>query len=572
MPPPRLGRKPYDRPDDPATPRSSIRPIPGAGRSAPTKRPWNCSRGFCTWARNSWASLRHLGRGEAAHGIARYKLRDNPYWPRSSTARRRRGNVTSSCCRWPFPHPGRQGPRPLDALRGQRPGAGPGVLAGIFRGARGGNCRPNGDRFPPPAAGRPPMKNRPTALADLQPGGLPDLPSPDYAALAGLAGRGSAALLDARRIAGSRASPLRGVRYLLTFRPFGVCPPRSAGPTWPASCTCCRFRAACCSGARRATKLAQELPLAVQIPLLHSLDRHEAPCGLRVPQSGWLHEPRPGQSPPRRGFGPLRNTFRRTHRWARVHRHEDELADVSADEDSWPTCSSAPRPTTWACTASRWPATPRSGPQDFRLLLDGPRAMRASWPRAAEAVAEGGLFGYRFFYPPMRVGRHEVFWHRPLVACLAPQNASRRSLLPTRRWAISPPSGPSGRGRRPVELWPRLSPRAVIRRRSGCCSAATTSRTTHKADVNVRKVLETWELLGRRPLPPSFARSCSTLPKHESLDDWLVAAETRRRRTPSRPGELIEPMQLPATHQLDVCRRALHRPLSRKGDGTSPLR
>ena len=28
----------------------------------------------------------------------------------------------------------------------------------------------------------------------------------------------------------------------------------------------------------------------------------------------------------------------------------------------------------------------------------------------------GGLFGYRFLFPAMRVGQHEVIWHRPLVA------------------------------------------------------------------------------------------------------------------------------------------------------------
>ena len=39
--------------------------------------------------------------------------------------------------------------------------------------------------------------------------------------------------------------------------------------------------------------------------------------------------------------------------------------------------------------------------------------------------------------------------------------------------------------------------------------------------LNVRKVLETWEMLGRRPLPRSFARQLLTLPKEKSLDDWF---------------------------------------------------
>ena len=32
------------------------------------------------------------------------------------------------------------------------------------------------------------------------------------------------------------------------------------------------------------------------------------------------------------------------------------------------------------------------------------------------ALADGGEFGYRFLFPAMCVGQHEVYWHRPLVA------------------------------------------------------------------------------------------------------------------------------------------------------------
>ena len=53
---------------------------------------------------------------------------------------------------------------------------------------------------------------------------------------------------------------------------------------------------------------------------------------------------------------------------------------------------------------------------DFRLLLDGPRAAGADMKATLHTVEEGGVFGYRFVFPAMRVGRHEVYWHRPLVA------------------------------------------------------------------------------------------------------------------------------------------------------------
>ena len=99
---------------------------------------------------------------------------------------------------------------------------------------------------------------------------------------------------------------------------------------------------------------------------------------------------------------------------------------------------------------------------DFRCCwtVRGPRP--TSWPAAAERLAEGGLFGYRMLYPAMRVGRHEVYWHRPLVAYFDPRR--RRAGRAARR-----PAGlsdglrrPTGRGWiRPVELWPRLLARPL---------------------------------------------------------------------------------------------------------------
>ena len=96
MPPPRLGRKPYDRDED-ADPRRPLRPGRSLGLADQRLRrgAWNCSRACCTWPKNLLGVLRHLGRGETAHGIARNKLRDNPYWPESLHERaHRRRNAT----------------------------------------------------------------------------------------------------------------------------------------------------------------------------------------------------------------------------------------------------------------------------------------------------------------------------------------------------------------------------------------------------------------------------------------------------------------------------------------------
>ena len=189
--------------------------------------------------------------------------------------------------------------------------------------------------------------------------------------------------------------------------------------------------------ARRYLRLGKQLPGAVQIPLLHSLHRHEAPWGIRIPQSGWLHEARPGATAAARGFRPhcAAHSAARTAgpasiatrtNWPTIEANEDKLAHVlfSAAPDDMGLYGKP-----MARNAQIWT-------EDFRLLLDGPRATAAELARAAERLAAGGLFGYRLFYPPMRVGRHEVFWHRPLVAYLAPRRPAGRRCCPTPRWAI----------------------------------------------------------------------------------------------------------------------------------------
>ena len=93
------------------------------------------------------------------------------------------------------------------------------------------------------------------------------------------------------------------------------------------------------------------------------MNRHESPIGIRVPQAGVLHEPNAEQPTYDDAAGHLRNTFKRTHRWEKVLRDQDEplgRQGVAAGQR----CCSAPCPTTWSCTASRWPATSRSGHED----------------------------------------------------------------------------------------------------------------------------------------------------------------------------------------------------------------
>jgi len=88
--------------------------------------------------------------------------------------------------------------------------------------------------------------------------------------------------------------------------------------------------------------MQKEMPFAVQIPLLHLAARSENPHGLRVPQSGWLHEPKPGKPDQATITEPVRNTYKRSHRWARVLRDEDEIALIQREEQGFCTSCSAP--------------------------------------------------------------------------------------------------------------------------------------------------------------------------------------------------------------------------------------
>jgi hypothetical protein len=264
--------------------------------------------------------------------------------------------------------------------------------------------------------------------------------------------------------------------------------------------------------------------LAVQIPLLHSIERHEAPVGIRVPQSGWLHEPRSGQVPLEGLRGPVRNTFLRTHRWGRVHRYEDELK-VTGDEDRVAHVLFSTAADDVGLYGKPMARNAQVWTPDFGLLLDGPRASSRKLADAADKVCEGGLFGYRFYYPPMRVGQHEVFWQRPLVAYLsATDGPAVVADAPLGYFTAYRADRP--RLDRTVDLWPRLLDREAYRlavsgfRRDH-------DQCYHRTSINIRKLLDTACLLDQGPLPRDLARSLLTLPKHETLDDWLASLPGR---------------------------------------------
>src|SRR4029079_1544406 len=123
--------------------------------------------------------------------------------------------------------------------------------------------------------------------------------------------------------------------------------------------------------------------------------------------------------------------------------------------------------------------------------------------RAKHAVLAGGVFGYRFVFPAMRVGRHEVYWHRPLVAYR--DAAGEVAVLPDAPLGyLTAYDADKPRLDRPVELWPRLQKRPVL------VAALAGEDYTRKHVVppqvrNVRKLTHAYTLFGARPLPLHFA-------------------------------------------------------------------
>jgi hypothetical protein len=270
-------------------------------------------------------------------------------------------------------------------------------------------------------------------------------------------------------------------------------------------------------------RLASKLPLAMQIPLLQLVTRHGGP-GIRVPQSGWLHEPHPRLALETIERELIRDSYSRTHRWDRVHRYEDELAlNPRLDKVSSVLFSTSgdvlglyDKPMARNCQL--WT-------DDFDLLLDGPRATFEELRRAEAAIIEGGLFGYRFLFPAMRVGLYEVYWERPLVAFSTPAGEVRTIFNAPLGHLLAFPWDAKEQGL--IELWPRLL------RREEYLSALREFDSSHdyyrhQTPLNILSIMYARQWTGG-PIAKSLARHLLRIARHLSLEDWLDSLPERAR-------------------------------------------
>lgn len=121
-------------------------------------------------------------------------------------------------------------------------------------------------------------------------------------------------------------SSVEHVRFLLTFRPFSELPTSVqkkylAGELalLPSPFSLVFW------GMPPYRQLQAQLPFGTQPALLPLLARHEGP-GIRIPQAGWLHEPRRDGQTAEIQEELLLNLYKRTHRWDRIRRDDDAVA------------------------------------------------------------------------------------------------------------------------------------------------------------------------------------------------------------------------------------------------------
>lgn len=315
---------------------------------------------------------------------------------------------------------------------------------------------------------------------------------------------------------------LAGIRYLLTFRPFANLPAdvreaylKGDLHLWPFPGSLVFW------GMAGFRKLAKQLPFAQQLGLATIFPRCNDLHGLRIPQAGYLDE----KATPQQQASPNhRPTFVRSHRWQKVQRYEDETA-ILAMADPVTRVLFSTEPDDIALYNKPMARNVQVWTRDHRLVLDGPNHSRNRIAKAEQLVAKGGTFGYRFLFPPMRVGLHEVYYHRPLL--VYPKD-------PGGDLAVVPvhlQHGPTGYLTayrvdrldiaRPVELWPVFPQRPDYLAAIELYKHETSPRRWHTIH-NLRMLLEWSEQLGR-PLTPSLADALVDQPKRMAVKEWLAA-------------------------------------------------
>jgi hypothetical protein len=458
-------------------------------------------------------ALSHLTKGEAAEGLSRNKLIDNPYWPNELAQQIRTlrneplvillplalslTQDDKGRKRWTFFGASEQGPSQS-------------FWKSFFTSGQ--------DEIPPEKVTRFIQSILNTAYGESC-NSMADLLQIGFRIFAGVGDpQKTLRPMWTSPFIWSDGMGLKGIKYLLNFEPFGTLPEAVKKAYLSGSIHLLPFPGSLLFwGVPGYRQMQSELFMSNQIPLLNLVERHEAPYGLRVPQSGWIHIPSPSNPSPHEDFGPLRSTFQRTHRGAKVHRHEDELALLGPLDHILHVLFSTD-PNDLELYGKPMASNSQIWTQNHKLLLDGPKATKTEIRTALQTIKQGGLFGYRFQYPPLIIESHQIYWHRPLVAYL----------LPNEEKPVVLPDAPSGYFTaydverpdldHPLEFRPSIYKRSIPKK---VIELFKDKIHEHKTITRTLNLVLAQKLLGKEKIPYSFARQILMLPENKTLDDWL---------------------------------------------------
>ena len=555
MPAPRLGRKAYRHAE--REPLPFFDGDPRGWQVTEYEEVLELRPGMDSLAGHVHKALVHLGTSGHAHALGRLKLVDNPYWPAELGARAgkleheryvlllslalARTQDDKGRIRWTLFGNSEQGPAKAfwksfytAPGRERPPEEGVSFIRSLLHSSYG-------DEFGDPRDLR-------RAGFRILPQGEPLYPwwnegeLPSWAEPFVWDGSGSA----------------RGVKYLLTFRAFERLPRAVRAAYLDGKLHLLPFPGSLLFwGTPAVRKLGAQRPLFLQSALASLAPRHEAPESLRVPQSGWMHEPRDGNGASEEHFGTFKNYFRRTHRFAAVLRDQDELALAGCDDKLLHALFST-LPDDLGLYGKPMARNVQLWTKDLHILLDGPNASPTEIRHALQSMEGGGVFGYRFVYPPMRIGKYEAYWHRPLVAFAAPGTMSTVMLDDAPLGYMTAYRVGSPDLQKPIELWPRLLKRELPVTVLDTLNGPHAHCLHHEAR-NIRLLLDAWKIRGEQPLGASLAAADHQDPARQ--DARFVARRTavQRQRPGPRPGtgdtrvrELLAPPEPTATGRAKV--------------------
>ena len=315
-------------------------------------------------------------------------------------------------------------------------------------------------------------------------------------------------------------SSFTGIKYLLTFLPFSVLLQEVKNKYLEGTLSLLPFPGSLVFwGMPGYLRLKKEHPVTAQIPLLNLVARNRGIGGLRVTQSGWLHEPHPGNKNLTINENLILDSYHRTHRWQRVHRYQDELNEVGHTVGLIKALFST-EPDAMGLYDKPLASNCQIWNNKFELVLDGPKAGKRRITEAEKTLLNGGLFGYRFFYPPMRFGEYELYLNRPLVAYV-PKGSDNIIIKPESAYGyITAYHDDDKKMSDPVELWPRML------RRDQYLSSIQDFNTindhyAHQTAFNIITLLESWEMCNMKSLKRSFAQNLLNMAKHKTFEHWL---------------------------------------------------